>query len=102
MKSIKYDEFIKCLEEEIKGINLPNDTEPEIDPEINPVDYGYALGLKVAKSYAISLATDIIKNKDGCTWQDGVGTSPKGHYCGECDMINKDTCIVREEEKKHE
>ena len=40
-----------------------------------------------------------ITNKDGCTWCDGVGNSPKGHFCGECDCIDKDTCPVRELEK---
>ena len=101
MRYIKYREFIKYIEEEIKKCG-------EADPINNPIPYGISIGLKEAFAYANVLTLDIevgdksivFNNKDGCEWCDGVGTSPKGYFCGECDMIEKDSCPVRRNEEE--
>lgn len=33
-----------------------------------------------------------IINEYGCDWCDGVGFSPKGEFCGECDCITLKEC----------
>ena len=37
-----------------------------------------------------------IVNEYGCDWCDGVGFSPKGEFCGECDCITSKKCSARE------
>lgn len=36
-----------------------------------------------------------IVNEYGCDWCDGVGLSPKGEFCGECNYILNKECPVR-------
>lgn len=37
-----------------------------------------------------------IVNEYGCDWCDGVGFSPEGEFCGECDCITNKKCLARE------
>ena len=48
--------------------------------------------------YDTSTGSLHIVNEYGCDWDNGVGISPAGNFCGECDMICSDTCPIAKEE----